>query len=450
MRAFTHILSRITLAVCLFAASLPAYGMSLIRDAEIERILRIYSDPIFKQAGLPSSTINLYIVNDDAINAFVMGGTNIFINTGLLLAAEKPEMLISVIAHETGHIAGGHLVRTAGEMEQAQLRAMIGYLLGAAAMAGGAGEVGAAVMSANESMTMRGLYSFSRANEEAADQSALVYLDAMGVSASGMLDMFEVLRKLEYRKIGSNSDPYLRTHPLGKERVEHIRSHLQKSTIAQGKVPEGYAVLHERMLGKLEGFMQDPDSVLQKYAGQNNVRARYARAVAYHRLADTDKSLSEIDYLISQAPNDPYFHELKGQILFESGRVAEAAEAYKKAAKIRPNEPLIQSELGRALVATEDSAQLPAAIHHLEYSLNQDRRNPLAWRLLGTAYGRSHQMDLSHLALAEEAVLLGKSEQALQQLDQAEKHITTGSPSQLRLQDLRNQALDLRREKNKS
>lgn len=427
-----------------------AAAYSLVRDAEIEQTLRQYSDPIFKASGLTPSSINIYIVNDPGINAFVMGGSNVFLNTGLIMQSETPDMLLGVIAHEAGHISGGHLVRTGSEVERAQLRAMLGYLLGAAAIAGGAGEVGAAVMSANENLTMRGLYKFTRTNEQSADQSALNVLDQLGISANGMLQLFEILRKYEYRKMGGDADPYTRTHPLSKERITHIRNHLAQSAIPVGAVPEEFLAPHARMLGKLEGFLDDPKRVLARYPeSDNSIRARYARAVAYHRNIDTELALAEMDSLLAEAPEDGYFHELKGQILYESGRINEAKTAYQSAIEILPNAPLIRVELGRSLLAGGNQADLPDAIRHLEYATSADRRNPQAWRLLATAYGRDTQLAQSHLALAEEALILNKPDEALQQLEIANQHIKEGSTAQLRAQDLRKEALKARKEKEK-
>lgn len=439
-----------TCTVAAFCIPTAAMAASLIRDTEIEQILRSYSDPIFEKAGLTPSSITMYIVNDDTLNAFVMGGSNVFVNTGLILQSDTPEMLIGVIAHETGHISGGHLVRTTSEMERAQMQALLGTLLGAAAMAGGAGDVGAAVMSGSQNVAMRNMYSFTRANEEAADQAALSFLDQLGISASGMLQMFEILRKQEYRKIGSDSDPYTRTHPLSKERIMHMRNHIAASPIPGGTVPAEFKQLQQRMLGKLEGFLDDPIRVLERYpASDTSIRARYARAVAYHRQIETAKAIGEMDALLAQAPSDPYFNELKGQILFENGQVDAALEAYGKAAQLMPDAPLIRAELGRVLLAKENAADLPAAIHELEYATSADKRNPAAWRLLATAYGRDGRLALSHMALAEEAVLLNKPEQAIAQLDTANNHILTGSPAQLRAQDLRQQALKLKKDNDK-
>lgn len=437
-------------ALVVTVIALPAFAASLIRDSEIEHTLRIYSDPIFRKAGLTPSSIKMYIVNDEQLNAFVMGGSNIFVNTGLIKASETPEMLIGVIAHETGHISGGHLVRTTSEMERAQMQALIGTLVGAAAMAGGAGDVGAAVMSGSQSVAMRNMYSFTRANEEAADQAAITVLDELGISASGMLQMFEILRKQEYRKIGADGDPYTRTHPLSKERIMHMRNHISQSSIPAGQTPAGFNELQQRMLGKLEGFLDNTSRVLERYPqSDTSVRAHYARAVAYHRAIRPQKAIAEMDALLAASPNDPYFNELKGQILFEGGNVDGALEAYRKAVELLPDAPLIRTELGRVLLAQEDNSNLPDAIRALEYATSADKQNPQAWRLLATAYGRDGRLALSHLSLAEEAVVLNKPERAITQLDIANNHILVGSPAQLRAQDLRQQALKLKKDNEK-
>lgn len=429
--------------------ALPAHAQSLIRDAEIEQTLRDYADPVFEKAGLTPSSISIYIVNDDAINAFVMGGSNVFINTGLILQCPNPEMLIGVIAHETGHIAGGHLVRSVQAAEKAQIQAMIGMLLGAAAIAGGAGDVGAAVLSGGQNIAMRSMITFTRANEEAADQTALNILDQLGISASGMLQTFEILRKQE-NSINTTSDPYLRTHPLNKDRIMHVRNHVQQSSIPPGTVPGRFMAEHQRMLGKLEGFLGDTKEVLFRYPeSDTSTRAYYARAVAYFRQAETDKAIREMDILLKTAPNDPFFNELKGQIEFESGRIRPAVDSYRKAVSLLPVSSLIKVEYGRALLATEDNAALPQAIMNLEAATAGEKDNPSAWRLLATAYGRSGQMGLSHLALAEEALTLNDPDLALQQLELAKPDIGIGTPAYLRAEDLRAQAKDRRKEKNK-
>lgn len=444
LRLATRLFSSLLMVACALI-TLPAQAASLIRDAEIERTLRLYSDPVFEAAGLTPSSINMYIVQDDTINAFVMGGSNIFLNTGLIMKTEEPGMLIGVIAHETGHIAGGHLVRNASAMEKARLQALISQLLGAAAVASGAGDAGAAIMSAGQHTAMRGMLAYTRGNEQAADQAALTILDKLKISASGMMETFEILRKFETRKVG-DPDPYTLTHPLSKDRIMHMRNHVEESTIPAGAVPEGFDVLHERMLGKLEGFLQPPEQVLARYAEDDSLRARYARAIARYRNANTEQAVAEIDALLAEMPDDPYFYELKGQTLFEGGEIERARMAYEKAIELLPDSALIRTELARSLLAEPTPEHVQQAIRHLEFATSADTENPSAWRLLATAYGRHNRLDLSHLALAEEALLLNKPDQAITQLEVARQYIADGSPADLRAGDLQQEAAKRQKE----
>lgn len=429
----------LTLAALCAAGLLPfaALAQGLIRDTEIEQILRTYSNPVFEAAGLNPGSIDIYIIGDDTINAFVMGGSNVFIHTGLILETRTPEMLIGVIAHETGHISGGHLIRMSQAMGKAQMQALLGYLLGAAAMVGGAGDMGAAVMTAGEHTALRNLFSHTRGQEQAADQAALGILDSLHISANGMLQMFEVLRKQERLHAGQ-PDPYTRTHPLSKDRIMHVRNHVEHSSLPkEDSVPPAYGEMHARMLGKLEGFIQEPRTVISRYAASDtSVKARYARAVAYFRMADLPHAVGEMDALIAQSPNDPYFHELKGQILFENGDIEGARAAYQRAVDLLPDAPLIRTELARSLLARENKQDLPQAISHLEYATSAEPENPSAWRLLATAYGRSGKMDLTHLSLVEEALALHKPEDAKRQMEIARQHIAEGSAAAIRAQDL--------------
>ena len=423
----------------------------LIRDAEIEHTLRSYADPVYQAAGLTPSSIHMYIVQDDTINAFVMGGSNVFVHTGLIMQCATPDMLIGVLAHETGHIADGHLIRSGKEMGKAQMTSIMGYLLGAVAMVGGQADLGAAVMSANQNIALRNLLSYTRANEQAADQSALQSLDKVGVSASGMLKVFEILRKQENRAVGV-VDPYMQTHPLSKDRIEHIAYHVQHSKVPLGAYPKKYDPMHQRMLGKLEGFLKEPADILAKYAATDTSdRALYARAVAYYRMSQLQNALAELDKLLAKLPKDPYYHEMKGQVLFESGKIAEAQQSYRKAVGYLPNSPLIRTEFARTLLASDTPTpeQMQEALQALTLSSGLEHDNAETWRLLATAHGRLNQLDLSHLALAEEAMLQDKPEQALQQLELAKPYIRAGSPAELRSQDLKRAADEARLDKKK-
>lgn len=429
---------RFTTLLCLSILLLTrsAFAIALIRDQEIETTLKEYSFPIFDAAGLTPESVRFFIVNSPEINAFVAGGSNIFINTGLIMATKNPAMLIGVIAHETGHISGGHLPQGAEKMKNAQLGVIFGYILGAAAAASGQGDVGSAIMSSSGHIATRGLLSFTRLNEQAADHAALRYLDRVNISAAGMLEMFEILKKQEDRHFGK-IDPYAVTHPLSKERITTVRNHVVKSTIPAGQIPLEFEVMYKRMIAKLTGFMEPFNTTMSKYPDTDtSVEAKYARAIAYYRVPNLPRALSEIDGLLKEFPQDVYFNELKGQILFENGKVKEAIPFYQKAVSLMPNAQLIRVELAKALLALEKDDVLNDAIMHLQRSVSQDNSHSDAWRLLASAYGRKGDMGMSYLALAEEALLQNKPEAASQQAKQALKHLSPGSPSLLRAEDI--------------
>ncbi len=425
--------------------ALPAYAVSLIHDAEIEDTLRAYANPIFHDAGLNPSSVNIFIVNDPSINAFVAGGSNMFIHTGLIMKAQTPEMLIGVIAHETGHIAGGHLAQGAEKLKDAQLGTVLSMVLGAAVAAGGGGDAGMAIMSAGQEVATRTFMRFSRSNESAADQAALNYLDDLGISASGMLKVMEMLRQNENRSYGT-PDPYTRTHPLSIERISHIRDHVMQSKVKEGSASASFADRHARMLAKLIGFLQPLEETLSIYPeGDMSIPARYARSIAYYRKGDLPRALEEMDTLLKQKPADPFFHELRGQFLFENGKVAESIQAYSKAVSLKPGSALILSDYGKVLLASPTpDRDMPKAIKALEHSGSLDRSNINTWHLLAVAYGRQGNKGKFNLASAEEAMLMDKPEDAMRYADLALKDDSLGREGRIRAADIRLEA-----EKNK-
>lgn len=414
-----------------------AAGFSLIRDEEIERTLRAYATPIFTSAGLDADAVHIYIVNDDSINAFVAGGSNIFIHTGLLLAADTPDMVIGVLAHETGHISGGHLVRGAQAAEQASAGALLSYVLaGVAGVATKSSDVGAAVLTAGNQIAERSLYAYTRTQEEAADQAALSFLDNNHLSAQGMLDMFKKLRMLEKLHM-DGQNPYLSTHPLTQDRMVHIRNHVEETESAQTAAPQEFIERHARMLGKLRGFLNRPEETFAAYPKENNsVEAHYARAVAYYKQSDLPNALAEIDDLITQSPSDPYFIELKAQMLYEHGQLAEATVFYRKAVELLPDSALIRTALGASMLGSGKEADTEDAVTQLKKALELEPRYIDAWRQLAGAYNRQKKTGLYHLALAEENYLLGKNEEVTKYSQQAAGELPGNSPSWYRAKDL--------------
>jgi predicted Zn-dependent protease len=411
--------------------------LTLIRDAEIEHTIRALATPVFQAAGLDPQAVKVYLVQDKAINAFVAGGMNIFIYTGLLTKADSANQVIGVIAHETGHIAGGHLVRMRTEMENMSGAALLAALLGIAVAVGGGGSAGTGIVFGGTQVAERALLSFSRSQENTADGAALKFLDATGQSSRGLL---EFMKKLEDQELltGTLQEPYLATHPLTRERIEHIRQHVDTSPLADAPEPEDFATMFERMQGKLVGFIDPPETTLRAFkADDPSLKARIARAVALYRVPDLPEALSALDALLADYPDDAYFHELKGQVLFENGKTAEAVAAYRDATRLAPDEPLLQLGLGQALLGLQDAPeQWTEAGEHLEFVVAREPDNAQAWQLLSVAYGETGRMPLAALASAEYAYRLGRADDAAHFADRAAKGLEANTPAWLRAQDI--------------
>lgn len=425
-----------------------AFAVPLIRDAEIEHTLRSYADPIFVSDGLKPSAINVFIVQDDSMNAYVAGGANMFIHTGMIMVCDTPDMLLGVIAHEAGHIMGGHLARGSETLKNAQLGSIMTFVLGAAAAAAsGKPEAAMAVLSGGQGVVARKFFAFTRANEESADQSALGVLDRLGISSSGMVKVFELLMRNERAHVGS-PDPYMLTHPLTNLRIEHVRNHAENAKVPYGSYPHKFDEANERMIAKLYGFINSPEKTLAHYPISNkSVAARMARAVAYYKMPDVPRSMTEIDSLIADYPKDPFFHELKGQILFENNRLKEALASYQTAVALLPSSSLLLADLGKVELAQNGQDMLATATAHLEKSVALDKANSTTWRLLATAYGKAGNKGLSALALAEEAELQDSPETVLRQVEVAIPNLANDPAAKQRASDLKARALDMKARK---
>ncbi len=425
----------------------PAQAEPLIRDAEIEHTLRSYADPIFKADGLKPSSIKIFIINSKTLNAYVAGGANMFLYTGILLECSTPDMVLGIMAHETGHIAGGHLARGTEKLKSAELGTIFTYALGAAAAAAsGRADAAAAVMAGGQTTIAHNFMAYTRGHEESADQAALNALDKLGISASGMIKVFDVLRRHE-REHAKSPDPYMVTHPLTSLRIDHIRNHIDNSPIPEGTYPKAFDMPHKRMIAKLYGFLQPPEKTFLRYPqSDKSIPARMARAIAYYKMPDLTRSIAEMDGLIAESPQDPFFHELKGQILFENNKPKEALASYRRAVELLPDAPLILVDLARVEMAQNDPSLVPSAIAHLEKASRLDDSNATNWHELAIAYGKQNNQGMASLSLAEEAMLLDDPKRALSQIEVALKQLPAGSPAARRAQDLKSHALDVKKQ----
>jgi len=435
-------------ATALVGAGAPARaqkekGPPVVRDAEIEQLLRDYTQPILRTAGLAQQNVQVVIINDRSFNAFVADGRRIFVNGGALMESETPNQIIGVLAHETGHIAGGHLARMREAMASATTQSIIAMLLGAGALvaagrSGGAdlGQAGAAAIAGPTIAIQNTMIGYMRAQEEQADRAGVKFLTATGQSAKGMYETFkrmadQVLYQIRY------INPYLQTHPLPNERVAALEGLAKASPYWDHKDPPALQARHDLMRAKLYGFIERPDGVARRYPpSDTSLAARYARAISAYRFSDPRVALGQIEGLIQAQPQNPYFYELKGQALLEAGKPAEAIAPLRHAAQLAPNPALIQIMLGQALVATHDRAHVDEAIPMLQAAVLREPDTPDAYAQLAMAYGQKNDLARADLASAQAAFMRGDIKTAREIATRAKARFPVGSPGWVKADDL--------------
>ena len=408
----------------------------LIRDAEIERTLKAMATPIFKAAGYRPDSINLFILNDRTLNAFVVNGSNMFLHTGLLETLETPEELLAVIAHETGHIAGGHETRRQITSRSARGPALLGLLVGIAAGVAGGGGAAAAAIAGSQSAVGRVLLRYNRGEEAAADQAALEFLDRANIDPSGMTNVLERFRGQEVFNIG-RIDPFVLSHPLSTERLQLIERRVGETAGKTFPPDADRAYWHGRMRAKLAGFLDNPTQVLNRLEDEPETEeVLYSKAVALYRLPALPEALAATDRLIALRPADPFFNELKGQILFETGHGEQAVPFYRNAVRFAPAEPLLGAGLGRALLSLNRPDTDAEALEVLQGARRHDLGDAAALRDLATAYSRAGNQGMASLATAERYALTGNIKDAMVHARHAAAAMPEGSPSWLRAEDI--------------
>src|SRR6266568_2193150 len=389
-------------------------AINFIRDAEIETTIRQFVSPVFTAAGLDTTAIRIYLVNDARLNAFVAGGQYLFLHTGLLIRSQNPNQVIGVAAHETGHIAGGHLARTQEALRNATIQSIIAMVLGAAAAAAAGGQGAGGILSGAAGIGQRSILQYSIEQEAKADQAGLGFLDATGQSSKGLLEFFRILENEDLLS-EARRDPYLRTHPLTRQRIEYVQEHVDHSRFSGVPDKPEFIEMHKRMVAKLTGFLNPPAQTLTQYKeSDTSVAARYARAVAYYRIPNIAKALPIID-----------------------GLIAEAVTPYDEAVRLQPDSALLRTELGQVQIEADDPALTKRALANLSEGVRLEPDNGTAWHFLGVAYGRENDIGMSALALAEEALTAGDKQLAVQQATRATQILKAGTPARLRAEDLK-------------
>jgi predicted Zn-dependent protease len=429
-------LAIITLAL-IFAAK-PAMAQSILRDAETEAFLKEISEPLIRAAELDPANVEVVMINDKSINAFVAGGQTVYIHSGLIDAATTANEVQGVISHELGHIVGGHVIRYSEGANAAGNISIFSMVLAAAAIAAGAGEAGMAIMQAGQQAALGKFLAFSRVQESVADASGARYLSTAGITGRGSISFFNKLQNYEFRLGIPQTDSYNRTHPLSGERITVLEDTYQADPAWDAPLNQKWESDFKRIKAKLSGYIAEPKDTLRTYPeSDKSIAASYARAYAWHKSAHPEKALAEANSLVARNPDDPYFLELQGQILLESGRPADALQSLRKAVELTGNQPLIAGIFGHALIATEDKGNLAEAEKVLKAAVVKDNRNPFAWYQLGVVYEAKGDEPRAALASAERYLMEGAPHLALPNAATAMAGLPEYSQDWIRAQDVK-------------
>ncbi len=420
----------------------PAYAraanMNLIRDEEIETYLKEWTKDVVKAAGMSPEQVNIILVQSPDVNAFVAGGANVFIHTGLIMKTTDPGEVVAVIAHELGHIAGGHLTRTRDVMETASYEAIVATLLGlGAALASGDGGAAAAGAAIGQSQAMSSFMAFSRVQESSADQAGLRFMEGAQVNPTGIVTFLNKLSSEELLPTSQQSQ-FMRSHPLSRDRIDILKSKVESSPLDNKPLPAEWNDQYQRTKAKLMGFVT-PQQVTYNYkSADNGIPSLYARAIAAYRMSHLNEALILTNQLLAKEPNNPYFLELKGQMLYEFGKAKESLSPYEKALAAKPSAGLIRIAYAQSLIdsAGKSPPMLDKAIEQLKRAQLDEPRTSRVKRLLATAYGKKGDEVRARVYLAEEALMQGRKSQAVSMAKSAMAGLPKNSPEYLRAQDV--------------
>ncbi|GAA0637804.1 M48 family metalloprotease [Brevundimonas lenta] len=416
-------------------AASPASAQSAVRDTEIEAIIHEWSDPVFSAMGLEPTEVEILLINDNELNAFAIPGRVMGLNTGLILRTRTPNELLGVIAHEAGHIRNRHVLRDGAQ--QAGMQPMLMTMaLGALALAAGAPDAAAVLLGNSQYFGALSSLRYISHQEGEADNTAARALEGAGQSGRGLVSFFENFRSQEVFS-DARRYPYFRSHPLSSERIENLRRLVSEQPHYGVTDSEERLAQHALVVAKIHAFMDAPNSTLRAYPESNTtLPARYARAIAWYRDGQTDRALAAVDVLLQEQPDNPYLWELRGQILFEEGRPAEAIGAHQKSIELKPDAPLLRINLAHAMIETQDPDQIALAVDQLKRATAMEKDNTMGWRLLSQAYASQGKEGEARLASAEMYFAMGAEEQATQFALRARDMLPQGSAEWTRAMDI--------------
>jgi predicted Zn-dependent protease len=411
-------------------------GPSVLRDTETELLFKQMTLPLIKAGGLDPNSVNVVLLNDPEVNAFVATGQTVYVQTGLLEVTDNVNQLQGVVAHELGHVIAGDSIRSGQGAKQATGISILSLVLAAAAMAAGAGDVGEGIMMAGQQAAEGSFMAFTRGQEATADATGSRLLSKAGISGKGMLDFFKKLENEEYRLAIYSKDSFARDHPLNQDRIQALQQKFMTDP-AWGKATDpALEARFQRVKAKLIGYIDPKLAVIKYPESDQSVPAHLARAYAYHLGGYPEKANAEADALLAKDPHDPFFLEMKGQILLEGGKPKEAIPVLREATQRSNDAPMIATMLGHALVATDDPKNFTEAKQILKVAVNRDNEDPFAWYQLGIIYEHEGDDARAALATAERMNLEGDAKMAYASAQMAMKGIPTGTPDYLRAQDI--------------
>ena len=429
------------IAGCVLAAQ-SAVAQSVLRDAETEALFHDMATPLIKAAGLDPKNVDIVLVNDGSVNAFVAGGQAVYVHSGLIQEASTANEVQGVIAHELGHVVGGHAIDDRGAKAASNISILSLLLAGAAAAAGG-GAAAMGVFMAGQQAALGNYLAYTRGEEEAADAAGAKFLSGAGISGRGSVEFFHKLLNMENRAgfTRSADAEFYSTHPMTSDRIQFLQDAYEKDPAWKRPNDPALEERFARIKAKLYGYLAEPAMTYQAFPEYiNSIPAHYARAYAYHKEGFLDKATAEADALLASAPNDPYFLELKGQILLEAGKPADALAPLRRATELTNNQPLIATTFGHALIATDDRVNsndhLAEAQKVLKAAVGRDRENPFAWYVLGIIYAKTGDAPRARLASAEQQALSGEWAFALQSASAAKAGLPVGSADAIRAEDI--------------
>lgn len=418
--------------------------IKLVRDAEAEALLRTYAAPLIRVSKVGAGATRIFLVNNRAFNAFVAGGRNIFVFAGAIMEAETPNELIGVLAHEIGHIAGGHLARQHMTMNQLGPVAIAGMLLGAGALIAtsrsrnvGGSPIGiAGALTGPQELLRRAMLSYQRADEQAADISALRYLTATRQSARGLLTTLNRMNRSALFK-AQGIDPYLLSHPLPAERLSYLSTKAKTSRYWGKRDSKSLQLRHDLVRAKFIAFVGGFRDVARRYPIKDrSLPAQYARAISTYRFGRLDEAIGKINALIARQKRNPYFHELKGQAYLEAGRPGQAIAPLKRALALNGRATPIRIMLGHALLSAGNRAHNKQAIRMLSRATQQEPDNAGAFQFLSMAYNNANNRPMAQLAAAQAMFLAGRFVEARTQASRAKRALKPRSPAWLKADDI--------------